>query len=95
LIVSPLKAVKQSSSVIFFSDEDDEFWHSLKIEATEAPPNTLAPISSPLGKYAFQWISLENPLNKLISFRVENDNPTAFHVVSKRLLQFTPFEKRK
>jgi hypothetical protein len=95
LIVSPLKAVKQNSSVIFFSDEDGEFWYSLKIEATEAPPNTLAPISSPLGKYASTWVDLENPLEKLITFRVENDNPTAFHVVCKRVIQFSALEKRR
>jgi hypothetical protein len=95
IIVSPLTVTKQTSSVIFFSEDEGEFWYALKIEATEAPPDPLAPVSSPLGKATSTYIDLENPLDKAITFRVENDNQTAFHVVAKRVIQFSAKEKRR
>jgi hypothetical protein len=38
---------------------------------------------------------LNNPLDKIVTFRVDNDNPTAFHLVAKRVLQFAAREKRR
>jgi hypothetical protein len=95
LIVSPLKVTQQTSSVVFFSEDEGEFWYALKIAATEAPPNPLAPVSSPLGTATSTYIDLENPLDKAVTFRVENDNQTAFHVVAKRVIQFSAKERRK
>jgi hypothetical protein len=95
LIVSPLKATKQTARVVFVSEDDGEFWYSLQIDATEAPPNTLAPLSSPLGQYATTYVNIENPTDKVVTFRIENDNQTAFHVVAKRVLQLAPRDKRR
>lgn len=95
LVVSPLKAMTRASSVYFYSDDDSEFWYALKITATEAPGQTLAPLVSPLGKFASTTITLENPLTKGASVRVENSNPTAFQVMAKRSIQLLPLEKRR
>jgi hypothetical protein len=95
VVVSPLKATKQNSSVVFYNDDAGEFWYALKIEAVEAPPAVLAPLSSPIGKYASTSVVLDNPLDKPVTFRLENDNQTAFHVVAKRVLQLAPREKRR
>ncbi|OHS97910.1 hypothetical protein TRFO_35785 [Tritrichomonas foetus] len=95
LVVSPLKAMKRASSVYFYSDGDGEFWYSIHIEANEPPANTLAPLTSPLGKYASTFIQLENPLDKAVSFRVDNDNPTAYHIVAKRVIQLNSQEKKR
>jgi len=95
LVVSPLKAMKRMSSVYFYSDDDGEFWYSLKVEVTDAPENTLAPLSSAIGKFATAYILLENPLEKPTTVRVENSNPTSFHIVSKRVIQLQPLEKKK
>lgn len=95
LVVSPLKAMNRLSSVYFYSDNNGEFWYKIHIEATEPPANILAPLTSPLGKFSSTFISLENPLDKVVTFRVDNDNLTAFQVISKRVLQLLPLEKRK
>jgi hypothetical protein len=95
LIFSPLNEMKRQSSVYFYSDDDGEFWYSLKIEVTKAPEETLAPMSSPLGRYVANFILLENPLDKPVSFRVENTNPTAFHLIAKRVIQLTGKEKKR
>ncbi|EAY22425.1 hypothetical protein TVAG_379040 [Trichomonas vaginalis G3] len=95
LVVSPLKAMNRTSSVYFYSDDDSEFWYALKINATEAPGQILAPMSSPLGKFATTTVTLENPLSKQANVRIENTNPTAFQVMAKRSLQLLPLEKRR
>jgi hypothetical protein len=95
LIVSPLKAMKRHSSVSFYSDTDGEFWYSLRIEATEPPENTLAMLTSPIGRSASTFILLENPQVKGSYYRVDNDNPAAFQVCSKRVLQLSANEKKR
>ncbi|OHS98266.1 hypothetical protein TRFO_35361 [Tritrichomonas foetus] len=95
LVVSPLKEMKRMSSVYFYSEEDGEFWYSIKIDAEKAPDNSIAPLSSPIGKFASTFITLENPLEKIVSFRTENDNMTSFHIVSKRVIQLTSHEKKR
>lgn len=95
LVVSPLKAMKRFSSVYFYSDEDGEFWYKIKIEASEPQPCILAPLSSSLGKFSSTFIVLENPLEKAASFRVDNNNVTAFHVLAKRIIQLSPSEKKR
>jgi hypothetical protein len=95
LIVSPLKAMKRSSSVYFYSDEDGEFWYSLKIEASPPPEDTLAPLTSPIGKFVSSFVLVENPLDKPVSFRVENSNATSFSVVAKRMIQLSAKEKKR
>lgn len=95
LVVSPLKAVERTSSVYFYSDEAGEFWFSIKIIATEAPDCDLAPLTSPIGKFASTFIQLENPLDKNAIIRVENSNPTAFHLMAKKLINLLPYEKKR
>lgn len=95
LIVSPLKAMARNSSVYFYSDDDGEFWYAIKIVATDAPTESIAPLSSPIGKHASTYILLENPLAKSTTFRYENSNPTAFHVIAKRLISLLPLEKKR
>lgn len=95
LIVSPLKAMARNSSVYFYSDDDGEFWYAIKIIATDSPTESIAPLTSPIGKHASTYILLENPLSKSTSFRYENSNPTAFHVMAKRLINLLPLEKKR
>ena len=95
IVVSPLKEMQRNSSVYFYSDEDGEFWYALKISATEAPQNTIAPLSSPIGKHTSTFILLENPLSKATTVRYENSNPTAFHILAKRVIQLLPMEKKR
>jgi hypothetical protein len=95
LVISPLKEMKRLSSLYFYSDDDGEFWYSLKIEATNPPESTLAPLISPLGKFVSSFILIENPLDKPATFRVENSNPTSFHLVARRVLQLAPKEKKR
>jgi len=95
LIVSPLKSMKRVSSVYFYSDDDGEFWYCLKIESTDSPESTLAPLSAPIGKFASTFILLENPLDKPISVRVDNDNSSIFQVIAKRMLSLSSQEKRR
>lgn len=97
VVVSPLKAMKRFSSIYFYSDDDGEFWYSLKIEATDAPEATLAQLTAPIGKSASTFIILENPLtDKTINFRIENENQTSFVVVSKKsVITLAPKEKRR
>ena len=83
------------SSIYFYSDDDGEFWYSLKLEVNDAPENTLAPLTSPIGKFAITSILLENPLEKNSNIRVENSNPISFHIISKKIIQLLPLEKRK
>ena len=93
LVLSPLKAAKRVLSVFFYSDDDSEFWYSIKLDVTEATANVLVPVSSPLGKFAPNFINFENPINSPISFRIDNDNPTAFQVVGKSFITLQAMEK--
>lgn len=93
--ISPLKEVKRMSSVYFYSDEDGEFWYSLKIEASKPPDNIIAPLTSPIGKYASTFVTLTNPTDKIVSFRAENDNMASFQVISKKIIQLNPHAKKK
>jgi hypothetical protein len=95
LVISPLRAMKRTSSVYFYSDDDGEFWYSLHIEAGEPPENALSLITSPIGKYASAFILLENPLDRNAMYRIENDNQVAFQVISKPALQLVAGEKRR
>ena len=95
LVVSPLKAMTRNSSVYFYSEEDGEFWYSIKITAVDAPLNTIAPLSCPIGKTVSTFILVENPLSKAATVHYENTNPSAFHVLAKRVIQLAPFEKKR
>lgn len=95
LVISPLKAMKRISSIYFFSEEDGEFWYSINIEAQEPPDNTLASLTSPIGKHSTTFILLENPLTKSVMVRVENDNMSAFQVMSKRVFSLSSREKKR
>ena len=95
LVVSPLKATKKMSAVYFYSDDDGEFWYCIKVEAEDAPECILAPLSAPIGSYASTHVLLENPSNKPVAFRVENDNEVTFQVMSKRVIKLGPMEKKR
>jgi hypothetical protein len=95
LLVSPLRAMKKNSAVYFYSDDDGEFWYSIKIDVEEAPVNILAPMTAPIGKFATTVILLENPSRRSALFRVENDNSAVFQVMAKRVIQVQPMEKRR
>jgi hypothetical protein len=95
LVVSPLKSMKRYSSIFFYSEADGEFWYSIHIEATDPPEQTLAMLTSPIGRYASTFISLDNPQNKASFFRIDNDNPSAFQVISKRVVHLGGFEKKR
>jgi hypothetical protein len=93
--VSPVKSGKRTSSIYFYSDDDNEFWYSLKIEVEEPPINILAPLSAPIGRSASTYIILANPTQSGATYRVENDNQSAWQVVSKRVIQLAAGETRK
>jgi hypothetical protein len=95
LMVSPLRATKKNSAVYFYSDDDEEFWYSIKIDVEEAPVNICAPMTAPIGKSATTAILLENPSKKPAVFRVENDNSLVFQVMAKRVIQVPPMGNRR
>jgi hypothetical protein len=95
VLVSPLRAMKKTSAVYFYSDDDGEFWYAIKIDVEDAPCNIIAPMTAPIGKNASTFIVLENPTTKSATFRVENDHPAVFQVVSRRVIQLAPMEKRR
>ena len=95
LVLSPLKAAKRVLAVFFYSDDDTEFWYSIKLDVSEALADVLVPVTSPLGKFASTYINFENPINSPISFRIDNDNPTTFQVVGKALVTLQAQEKAR
>lgn len=95
LNITPLRAIKKSISVHFYSEDDGEFWYNIIVNVSEPPANTLAPLSASIGKYASTHIVLENPHKMVINFRVENDNPNVFTVISKKLIMLQPGEQKK
>jgi hypothetical protein len=95
VIATAMKAGKRTSSVYFFSSDENEFWYSLRIEVAEPPENILAPGTAPIGKFASTFVLLENPGQAAATFRVENDSQTAWQVMAKRVVQLAPGAKRK
>jgi hypothetical protein len=95
LFITPMKSGKRATSVYFYSDDDSEFWYSLRIEVEDPPENILAPVTAPIGKSTSTFILLENPTKTVPTYRIENDNSTAWQVIAKRVIQIPPGEKRK
>ncbi|OHT11670.1 hypothetical protein TRFO_03893 [Tritrichomonas foetus] len=90
----PIKVGKRTSAVHFYSDFG-EFWYKLQINVDPPQEQILAPVTAPIGKTTSIYVQIENPQNKNSSYRVENDNPTAFNVISKNVINFAPKEKKR
>jgi hypothetical protein len=95
VVITPLKSGKRTSSVSFYSNDESEFWYSLRIEVDEPPIQILAPVTAPIGKFASTFIILENSSKSNSTYRIENDSPAAWQVMAKRVVQLSPGEKRK
>jgi hypothetical protein len=95
VVVSPLKAGKRTSSIYFYSDDESEFWYSIRIEIEDPPVNILAPVTAPIGRTTSTFILLDNPTKAPATFRVENDSQTAWQVMTKRVIQLLAAEKRR
>lgn len=94
LVFSPLHAIDRTSYASFINDDDGEFVYQLNCVADPANVNTCAPMSSVIGEHASTDILIENPLDKRVTFRIENENNECFQVISKPILQLGPKEKK-
>ena len=94
LVFSPLNALERTSYVSFFNEDDGEYVYRLDCVATPANINLCAPMTAVIGKYATTGILVENPLDKRVTFRLENENDECFQVISKPILQLGPKEKK-
>ncbi|KAJ3321010.1 Cilia- and flagella-associated protein 47 [Boothiomyces sp. JEL0866] len=75
---SPMVPSSEIGTVKFFNPTYGEFWYSLELTATEAPPVKLSPLSCPLGKHCSTIINLENPLKEDLEIVVTNSHPQNF-----------------
>ncbi|OHT13796.1 hypothetical protein TRFO_16023 [Tritrichomonas foetus] len=94
LIYSPLKSMERISFISFINDIYGEFIYELKLTAEQPGINILAPLSTPIGKFATTSILVENPLDKKVMFKVENENPNNFQVISKPMISLNEREKK-
>ncbi|KAJ3220965.1 Cilia- and flagella-associated protein 47 [Clydaea vesicula] len=76
----PMVPQKSTGFVKFLNEEIGEFWYELALEATDCLPFILPEMNCPLGKCCFQIITLDNPLNEVIVYDVNNSNSRDFRV---------------
>lgn len=95
LKISPLTEMKKSAAAYFFSEEDGEFWYSFQIEVEQPPENILAPLTAPIGKSASTFILIENNSKKAANYTIENDNLSAFNVLSKQSFSIPALDQKR
>ncbi|KAI9205277.1 uncharacterized protein BJ171DRAFT_615867 [Polychytrium aggregatum] len=81
LIYAPIVSNVSIGSIKFRNDAVGEFWYQLDLESTDLPPIPLTEMSCPLGKCAFQLVTIENPFDYPIVLELRLSNITDFQVV--------------
>ncbi|KAK8858256.1 hypothetical protein M9Y10_013357 [Tritrichomonas musculus] len=82
LHLNPLKASDRVTAVSFYHDTEGEYLYDINIHISPPEVIIMAPLSCVVGSTKSEVITLENPLNSQVVFKVENDNPKNFHVVT-------------
>lgn len=85
----PKRVGKFKGSLVFLNNETGEFWYELRLVAVDALPFSLDPIEAELGRFGVKTISLKNPLNEALEFRVIVSNTDNFNVESNQLTNDT------
>lgn len=93
--ITPLRSCNKIASIYFYSESGGEFWYNIQITATDPPPSVLAPLSAPIGKFDSTFIAIDNPTDKTVNFRLENEFPNVFDVICKRMILLQPSEKKR
>jgi hypothetical protein len=94
LVFSPLQSFTRVSHVSFDSAAAGEYVYELRLASDPPDVHALAPLSSPVGRFASATIALQNPLERRIVLRVEVDG-RCFRALSKPALQLEGGEKRQ
>jgi hypothetical protein len=94
LLFSPLRQERRRSAISFYNDIDGEYLYLLNISVRPPEVQILRPLSAPIGRRDRVSILLENPTKNLVSFRIENTNPSSFQVISKPTFELRPHQKR-
>lgn len=94
LVFSPLRSMERTSYISFLNDDQGEFVYELSLKSEPPGVNALAPLSTPIGKHQSTTIAIENPLDKKVLFKVENENPHNFQVVSNQIISINAKEKK-
>ena len=92
LIYSPLRAGKFQGSISFLNDQVGEFWYSVDLTASPAPPTDVPPLEVMIGDTQGVSLTLENPLGEPVTYDVEISDPKHF-IVSPAEITLGPFEQ--
>ena len=76
LMYAPLISKTHRGSVAFLNDRVGEFWYQLNLDATPAPPLTLAPFACAVGARVSTKVTIENPLPQEIELAGSSSGPT-------------------
>jgi hypothetical protein len=94
-VFSPLKAMTRTSYISFYNETAGEFVYQLNLQVCAPDLKTLAPLSASVGSVASVYIVLENPIDHSSTFKIENENPNSFQVMSGPVLTLGPVEQRR
>ena len=95
LVFSPLNPMKRTSYISFINDTKGEFVYELDITVDPPALSIVAPFSTPIGKFSTTNIIIENPLDKAVVFKVENQNPKNFQIKCEPVLVLNQNEKKQ
>lgn len=91
---NPLFAMKRTSYVCFYNNDEGEYNYLMNIVVDTALPCVLAPFKAMIGSSSSTMIQIGNPSKKLASFRFDVDNADVFHVMSKPTFTIDPKESK-
>lgn len=67
-----------------------EYWYKLQLQATEAPPETLPEMSCEIGTRCTRQVTVDNPLDELVTLTTSSSNSRNF-CIKERDLVLQPF----
>lgn len=79
----PIQVGKYKGNIIFYNDTYGEFWYDLKLISSDPLPIQLEPIKAEVGRFAIEKISLKNPLNENLIFKV-NLSPSNYFSLERK-----------
>lgn len=86
---SPAQVGKFRGSLIFLNEETGEFWYDLKLVGVDPLPVVIDPVEAEVGRYTMITLSLKNPLNEKLNFRVLISNSHNFSLEKKHVDRLT------
>ncbi|OHS94108.1 hypothetical protein TRFO_11380 [Tritrichomonas foetus] len=90
---NPMIASERITSISFYNDIEGEYIYDINIQVTPPELNTMAPLTATIGSTASTIILLENPLETTVVFKIDNDNPKNFQVMSGLVFSIPPNSK--